>query len=141
MMRRRRLASLPAAHINLTSMLDITFVLLIAFMVVAPALRYNIDLQLPKVSNSKSTDNKKPVTVAVTYSSEALAADFYLNGKLTALESLPDEIKSSEDYSPTEVVALEADQSVPWQHMAELINTLKLNEIHNLGIVTERGSN
>ncbi len=139
MKRRTRSLQLPDAHINLTSLLDITFVLLISFMVVAPALRYNVDLELPKVQKSRQVDQKKPVTIGVTYSETSQVAGYFVNGDAVALEDLPEIVKSREDYDPNKSVALEADRSVPWENIAKLINDLKLNDIHNLGIVTERG--
>lgn len=48
--RRRRSTVQPSAQINLTSLLDITFVLLIAFMIVAPTITHSLDIELPKAT-------------------------------------------------------------------------------------------
>lgn len=139
-MRRRNQVRLPEAQINLTSLLDITFVLLISFMVVAPALRYNVDLQLPKVSDSRDIEKKKPVSIGVTYDKATNDVAYFVNGNPTTLSSIGDVVKRQDGWSADEVVALEADRSVPWEKVAQLINELKISEIHRIGIVTERGS-
>lgn len=137
-MRRKNRPGIPQANINLTSLLDITFVLLISFMVVAPALRYNVDLELPKVGRSTQAKEKKTVSIQVTYSGTT-GPEYFVNGKSTPLSELPAAVKAHEDFKTEPVVALESDKSVPWEHVARLINELKMNDINSLGIVTERG--
>lgn len=138
MKRRKSSVQMPEAAINITSLLDITFVLLIAFMVVAPALKYNIDLDLPKVGESTPRDSEKPVAIQVKLQDGA--SQFYVNGKEVILGSLAQTVKESSGFQPeSATVALEADRMVPWEDIARLINELKMNGITNIGIVTEKG--
>ncbi len=132
---RRRKPELPAAHINLTSLLDITFVLLISFMVVAPALRYNVDLELPKVSRSNSSEPKKPITVQIDRN-----GDYFVNGEVMALDEIPGGIKATPEFLENAPVALEIHKEVSWDYVAPLINELKSNDINSIGIVTEKGN-
>jgi biopolymer transport protein ExbD len=139
-MKRRLHTQLPSATINLTPLLDVTFVLLIAFMVVAPALRYSVDLKLPAVEDSENNSRKEPITIGVTFNEKNESVVFHLNGNPTNINDLPDNLKLLKGYTPNEVVALEADRRVPWESMAQLINLLKINGIENIGIVTEQGA-
>jgi len=134
-------AKVPEAAINVTSLLDVVFVLLITFMVVAPALRHNVDLQLPKVGDTGGEVNakKRPVSVQVKYVSGD-SAEYYVNGAPVLLSQLPAAVKAAKGYDGDPVVALEADKRVPWQDVSALINELKINSITNIGIVTEKAS-
>ncbi len=134
---RRRRRETPPASINVTSLLDITFVLLISFMVVAPAVRYNVDLELPKVSQSKSSEKKKPVVIQVTQ--PAGGPVYYVNGQPTGLDDVPGAIKAAPEYKDQPSVSLEADRSVEWENIARLITVLKNNGVDAVNIVTERG--
>ncbi|CAN5476255.1 N/A [soil metagenome] len=138
MRRRRSSLKTPEAHINITSLLDVVFVLLISFMVVAPALKFGIELELPKVGDSKEIEKKKPVNIQVK--SESGDAHYFVNGKSVELAMLAPAVKGVDGYNLDPVVALEADRSVPWENMAQLINELKSNNIRNIGIVTEKGA-
>lgn len=137
MIPRRKKPALPEASINLTSLLDITFVLLISFMVVAPALRYNVDLELPKVAESQEVSEKKTTTLQVN--APGGTATYFVNGVVTPLDEVPTAIKASETYRESPVVSLEADRAVPWEDIARLINVLTAEGITSIGIITEKG--
>ena len=138
MRRMRRRTRHIESGINVTSLLDICFVLLISFMVVAPAVRYSIDMELPKVKESKMTDSKKPVSIQVSNRSKG-ATVYYVDGQETDLDSIARQVASTKNYESNKVVALEADSQVPWDDMAKLMNELRSNGIDNIGIVTEKG--
>jgi biopolymer transport protein ExbD/biopolymer transport protein TolR len=57
--RSRRL--LPTADINVTSLVDIAFVLLIIFMITAPLMQGGIELELPKASSRPLTERESIV--------------------------------------------------------------------------------
>lgn len=61
--RRRRL--LPTADINVTSLVDIAFVLLIIFMITAPLMQGGIELELPRAAAQPLTPRDRFITVSV----------------------------------------------------------------------------
>jgi biopolymer transport protein ExbD len=132
---RRSKVEMPGAAINITSLLDVTFVLLISFMVVAPALRYDVGLKLPKVSSGSGDSKNRPVSIQVKRGSEG--SEFFVNGTEVALADLPTAIKSSEKYEKDPTVSLEADQQAPWQDVAEVMSLLKANDINQISVITE----
>lgn len=136
MKRTRKKMGLPEAHINVTSLLDITFVLLIAFMVVAPAVQQSAELKLPKARQSDAIAKPPKLNIEVTMADGAPVYAF--NGRSSSLSDIPADIRTSADYTPEAVVALRADKTVPWEDVARLINELKFDGINNLGIVTEK---
>jgi biopolymer transport protein ExbD len=126
---------MPEANINVTSLLDITFVLLISFMVVAPTIRYEVGLKLPQVSTATTVSKDKPVSVQVR--SLGGGAAYFVNGKEVPIEAVVGEIKGAKDYSEAMGVALEADRAAPWESVADLMSILKANEINQISVVTE----
>lgn len=128
------------ANINVTSLLDITFVLLIAFMVVAPALRFNVDLELPQASDAEVVTKEKPVTIHVTWSETEGLAAYHVNGEQVDFGGVMDILGRLNLSEGEQAIALEADRRVPWDNVARLITTLKANGYKNLGIVTEHGT-
>ncbi|MCC6545535.1 biopolymer transporter ExbD [Candidatus Sumerlaeota bacterium] len=138
MRRRQRKSHRVEAGINVTSLLDICFVLLISFMVVAPAVRYSIDMELPKVKESKFSDSKKPVSIQVS-NRNASSTTYYVDGQATDLDDIANQVASAKNYEGSKIVALEADRQVPWEDVAKLMNELRSKGIDNIGIVTEKG--
>ena len=65
--RRRRL--LPNADINVTSLVDIAFVLLIIFMITAPLMQGGIPLELPRAASQPLTP-RESITVSVNQAGE-----------------------------------------------------------------------
>lgn len=137
-MRRRTRTQLPEASINLTSLLDITFVLLIAFMVVAPAVKYNVPLDLPKSEESNNLDTKQPLRLQITW--QGSTAGYFLNGRTINFGQIPEAVKNDPAYSSELGVSVEADRTVPWEVMARLITLLNHHEILQIGVVTEQGA-
>jgi biopolymer transport protein TolR len=127
---------MPEATINMTSLLDITFVLLIAFMVVAPALRYDVGLTLPKVSEgAPSTSKDRPVALQIKRGENS--ALYFVNGKGVEFPQIISTIKGSTEFAKDPTVSLEADQQAPWQDVAAVMALLKANEINQVSVVTE----
>lgn len=137
MKRRHRAVQQPMAQINVTSMLDITFVLLITFMIVAPALRYGIDLELPEVREAPVVENaSKPVTVAVKPG--VIGPEIYVNGEVTDAAQVVSAVKlASGGELARQAVTLEGDKAIDWETMARILADLRGGGIENIGIMTE----
>lgn len=68
-MRRRRLRGddLPVrADINVTSLVDVAFVLLVIFIITAPILQGGVEVNLPRGDVQPATSNEKPFIVTVS---------------------------------------------------------------------------
>ena len=107
-MRSRRRASQAMTGMNLTSLLDITFCLLIAFMVVAPALTRNMEIELPEAkppARSNQPDEPKPtVTVTIEY-----GGTFDGPHPLKVTETIPDRDPIERSLSSLEELKAEAE--------------------------------
>ncbi|MEQ8821307.1 MAG: biopolymer transporter ExbD [Sumerlaeia bacterium] len=130
--RRRRPVSQPRADINITSLLDITFVLLIAFMIVAPALKHGVDIELPQVAEAPALEETRPLTLLIKPGSDDPLV--FLDGTQIEFPRLAQTLQAQ---GPGRPISLEADRRVDWQQMARVITVLETSGIPNIGIVTQ----
>ncbi len=136
-MRRSRARRQIQAEINVTSLLDIVFVLLIAFMIVAPALKHGVELELPKVKQAPAyKDTLKPVEVRVLWRSGGGGEMVTVNGRECSAEEAVEQVKAKLLASSNIPVTLEADRRVPWDFMAGLITSLRSAGVEQLGIIS-----
>jgi biopolymer transport protein TolR len=118
------------AEINVTSLVDVTMVLLIIFMLTAPFIQAGIDVRLPRV-RSEIIQNRQAVVLTIAGEDE-----IYLNQEKTTFAKL--EQAMAEVYEdPGQRVFLRADQGVPYGVVMRAVDVLKRMGIENLGLVTE----
>jgi biopolymer transport protein ExbD len=77
--RRRRGRFAPEVQVNLTSLIDVVFILLISFMVVAPALKHGLQVELAKTEGGEALNPERPVTVVITHDEDTGETKFYLD--------------------------------------------------------------
>lgn len=136
MRKRIRRTCQPKTEPNLTSLLDITFVLLLAFMVVAPAINKGVELELPKVRAAETMKNAKPISLSVQWSNDS--AQIFVDRKATTLDAMIDQLKSLGAASePPRPITLSADKRVDWQVVAQIIADLRAAGMTSIGIVTD----
>jgi len=133
-MRRRNTKGTPLASINVTSLLDITFVLLIAFMVVAPAMKHGIDLQLPQVVDAPPMQEEKSISIVVK--PELTGSGIYVNGQEVMLDEVVPRVVSIAGENTTPVVTLEGDRAANWETVVQVIAALRSSGISRIGIQT-----
>lgn len=136
MRRRRSSVERPRAEINITSLLDITFVLLISFIIVAPAMIRGVDIDLPTVRDAQTLKPNKPITVSVPYHADG-KDELRVQGKAIELDGLVDEIRRVAGDDKDRAVTLDADHRVEWDTMARVISELRRGGIANIGILTQ----
>ena len=95
-MRRHRRNQRPVAEINMTSLLDVAFVLLIAFMMVAPSLKYGVEIDLPEINASTTplpgeSPNTTVISIKANPAGDIIA--FYLDGKEMTITALEEELR------------------------------------------------
>ncbi|HEY3296965.1 MAG TPA: biopolymer transporter ExbD [bacterium] len=121
----------PIPDINVTSLVDITMVLLIVFMVAAPIMKSSLDIAVPQAATAQSTD-KEGVTIVIQK-----------NGTITIDDTPVDEssfdVSFKQIYSSNagEPVFLKADGDVPYSKVLNVIDVLRQDSVLNLGLVAE----
>lgn len=135
MRRRQSIANRqPMASINVTSLLDIVFVLLIAFMVVAPAMKHGIELDLPRVVEAPTLQSEKPISIVVK--PEFGMTAIYVNGQVKLLDEIVPAVHSLTPDGARPVVTLEGDRTADWETIVQVIGALRNAGIDRIGIQT-----
>jgi biopolymer transport protein ExbD/biopolymer transport protein TolR len=119
------------AEINMIPFIDIVLVLLIIFMVTAPVMQSGIEVNVPKTQVVREIAEEKLV-VTIDQKQE-----LYLQNDPVNLNELGDKIRAKLPDPTRQSVYLRADQSVPFQTFASVLDRLKLAGIENVSIVTQ----
>jgi len=119
------------AEINMIPFIDIVLVLLIIFMVTAPVIQSGIEVNVPKTQVVREIAEEKLV---VSIDKEQ---KLYLQNDPVNVNQLGDKIREKLLDPTRQSVYLRADQSVPFQTFATVLDHLKLAGIENVSIVTE----
>ncbi|MCA6122982.1 biopolymer transporter ExbD [Bradyrhizobium sp. WSM 1704] len=143
---RRRGGRKPVmAEINVTPMVDVMLVLLIIFMVAAPLMTSNIDIDLPVASGGKSiSSNQPPLTLSVkrTNGSCNSNVDLYLGDAPVTAAEFPGKIKAIGDArsEAEKVVYLRGDKDVCYTDMMKLLGQVRAAGFKaNIVIIPEGG--
>lgn len=119
--------------INVTPMLDLSYVLLIIFIIMTTATVQGISVNLPKASTSPSL--AKPQTKAISITADGT---IYLDTypvSLTELESLLTQYKA---VNPALPIVIKADSQIAYQYVVDVLDLLGRLEITQLGLVTQK---
>jgi biopolymer transport protein ExbD/biopolymer transport protein TolR len=119
------------AEINMIPFIDIVLVLLIIFMVTAPVIQSGIEVNVPKTQVVREIAEEKLV---VTINKKQ---DLYLQNDPVNINELGGKIRAKLLDPKRQSVYLRADQTVPFQTFATVLDRLKLAGIENVSIVTE----
>jgi len=119
------------AEINMIPFIDIVLVLLIIFMVTAPVIQSGIEVNVPKTQVVREIAEEKLI---VSIDKEQ---KLYLQNDPVNVNQLGDKIREKLLDPTRQSVYLRADQSVPFQTFATVLDHLKLAGIENVSIVTE----
>jgi len=119
------------AEINMIPFIDIVLVLLIIFMVTAPVIQSGIEVNVPKTQVVREIAEEKLV---VSIDKEQ---HLYLQNDPVNVNELGDKIRAKLLDPTRQSVYLRADQAVPFQTFATVLDHLKLAGIENVSIVTQ----
>jgi biopolymer transport protein TolR len=121
----------PIPDINVTSLVDITMVLLIVFMVAAPIMKSSLDIAVPQAATAQATD-KEGVTIVLKKDGKILIDD-------TPVDESSFDVSFKQIYSSNagEPVFLKADGDVPYSKVLTIIDALRQDSVMNLGLVAE----
>ena len=119
------------AEINMIPFIDIVLVLLIIFMVTAPVIQSGIEVNVPKTQVVREIAEEKLI---VSIDKEQ---KLYLQNDPVNVNELGNKIREKLLDPPRQSVYLRADQSVPFQTFATVLDHLKRAGIENVSIVTQ----
>ncbi len=119
------------AEINMIPFIDIVLVLLIIFMVTAPVIQSGIDVNVPKTQVVREIAEEKLIV------SIDAKQQLYLQNDAVNINELGDKIREKLLDPTRQSVYLRADQGVPFQTFATVLDRLTAAGITNVSIVTQ----
>lgn len=127
-----------APEINVTPLVDVVLVLLIIFMVIAPALEHGERVELPSVAQPDKDAKGKmdPVTVTV-----ARSGALYVEKSLTTLDALPAQLADVHARDPERRVVLKGDGALDYQKVRDVFAVVQAAGFGGVSLqVEKRGS-
>ena len=119
------------AEINMIPFIDIVLVLLIIFMVTAPVIQSGIEVNVPKTQVVREIAEEKLIV------SIDAKQQLYLQNDAVNINELGNKIREKLLDPTRQSVYLRADQGVPFQTFATVLDRLTAAGITNVSIVTQ----
>jgi biopolymer transport protein ExbD len=126
------------SDITVTPMVDVMLVLLIIFMVITPMLSKGVNVDLVKTHNPvkmQEADREDAILVAVTRDGKVFLSPG--NERIPQLESLSGKVKDLQTQRSDKTVYLKADARARFEQVEDVIDTLRVAGVDQLGLLTE----
>lgn len=121
------------AEINVTPLVDVMLVLLIIFMITAPMLQHELDVNLPVATGTPQvTSGEDQVILTVNKQ-----GGIYLNQAAHNLESLRQQVELLYKNRRNKDLYLKADADVPYGKVVQVMDEVKKAGILKLGMITQ----
>jgi len=130
-MARRQLTRGSFDSINITSLIDTLFFLLIIFMLTAPLLENSIDVSPPKM-NANEIDNMDDKSKVINLKADGSIS---MDRKTLTMSELADCLQMYEESNTR--FFLRADKSLAWGDVVEVLKELKNRGFKEIYLITE----
>ncbi len=119
------------AGINVTSLVDVAFVLLIIFMITAPIMQGGVDVQLPR-TDAQPIQPKQGLIVTIDRDGV-----IFIDEDPLTYEEFRGSFKAIVESRGANGVYLRGDKRAWWEHVARVMAVIRSAGVENLGVVTE----
>ena len=132
MARRTSLVSLnQISDINMTPLMDLTFILLITFIITFPLIEQGISINLPK-----GQAQELPEVTSVAIALDA-GGKLYLDERAVTEEELLAVVSERVAQTPELMLFLRADQSLSYGEVMRLMQLFHQADIHRIALISE----
>ena len=131
MPRRRTPPQAPAAEINVTSLVDVAFTLLVIFIITAPIMQGGVEVNVPR-ARAETIATPEGVIVSVNREGELFIGDAPVEMEQFE-EALTDVVRTEQARN----IYLRADEGVPYGRVLEVLGSMKSLDIAAVGLVAE----
>jgi biopolymer transport protein TolR len=118
------------SEINVTSLVDVTMVLLIIFMITSPLMQMGIQVNLPRAS-AKAVETKGNLVVTVSKDGTVSIED-----RVIPLVALPEQLEQALKAGKRGVL-IRADKAVPYGAVVKILDITRKTGIVDVGLITE----
>ena len=130
MRRGRRVRRGPVTDVNVTSLVDVTMMLLIIFILVAPILNQGIEVKLPE-SSTAAPEPERGLRVTVGPDGE-----IFLDGNPVLPQALDDEFRIRAERNPDLPVLLEGDHRLGYGVVMDVLDRARLAGLTRVSLAT-----
>lgn len=120
------------AEINVTPLVDVMLVLLIIFMITAPMLQHELDVNLPVATGTPQLHEEDRVVLTVNKQ-----GNIYLDKTAYTLDTLRPKLQALYQTRRNKDLFLRADADVPYGKVVQVMDEVKKAGIVKLGMITQ----
>ena len=120
------------ADINMNSLIDLTFILLVVFIVTLPTLEQTIKVMLPVGKAQKQDEKKKNISVTVDSTGR-----IFVGEAPVTMEDLKARITQAVAEDPETSVVIRGDVRVGYGDIYEVVKTAKNCNVKHLGLISK----
>ena len=120
-------------EINVVPMLDLAYVLIVIFILMATAQVSGIELDLPQASNRQTLEASETQAISI-----ASTGEIYLNGAPTTTADLDAELRQRFAEDPKVPVVIRGDTQAAYGKVVEILDVLKGIGITQIGLPAEK---
>lgn len=120
------------AEINVTPLVDVMLVLLIIFMITAPMLQHELDVNLPVAVGTPQITTESQVVLTVNKQ-----GSIYLDQIAYTLDTLRPKLQTLYQTRHNKDIFLRADADVPYGKVVQVMDEVKKAGILKLGMITQ----
>lgn len=121
-------------EINITPLVDVMLVLLVAFVITIPAITNAVHVNLPKTVTTTPPENQKSVTVTVDIDGKV-----YLDNAEVATTALEPQLQQLKAANADVSLHLRADERVPYGPVAKVMAAIEHAGISRVSVLTDTG--
>ncbi len=121
------------SDINVTPLVDVMLVLLVIFMVVTPLLKQQVPVELPLAQHSREAQETSQVTLVA-----AADGTLVLNDQPVSAAALDGALHDLYVARADKTIFLEADRSLPYSRVVDLMDACRAAGVERIGVVTKR---
>jgi len=118
------------SEINMTPLIDLTFLLLITFIITMPLIEQGIPINLPK-GKTQEVDQSESRAISVD-----LEGNIFLDSVVVSIEELSAQMKIIATASPETAVMVRADEKLHYGKVMEILRILNDAQITRMALVT-----
>ena len=120
------------AEINVTSLVDVAFTLLVIFIITAPIMQGGVEVQLPQAESAPITSDDR-VIVTVTRDGSIFVGEIPVAGLEDFEDVFPEYVRARNARG----AYLKGDAGVPYGRVLEVLGLMKRLDVVDVGLVAE----
>ncbi len=132
MPRRHKAGYKPVAEMNLTPLMDLTFILLITFIITFPLIENGIPIKLPQGKSKPIDVSQKSVSITVDKEGR-----YFIGDEIVSIDELRANLQNQKAESPDLRVIIRGDVKAEYGSIAEIAKLLSEMGIKNTSLALQ----